>query len=444
LGKNQQIKKLFVVLFFSTAFIFSFSHYGAKAFEKITNSDVKFSNETTIGSLDISGKTETEANSLLEEKYVDWIKGTTIELQYGEKIAFLDLKQFHLDAKQTLDSIKDGQKNPASITIDKSQVEEQVEILFPQIKSSDINLEKLTSGLNETASLFEAGSHTLNLFEDYLLAQHIKNDVVLNTAVIELKEVPDGLQSVIENNPSIEILEESPFSLLGFAKKHKIADSEALNIVATGIYQAVLPTVLAIEERNISSSLPDYAALGLEAKVDQSKNTDLVIANPNKAKYKLELQLDNRSLTVTLKGEQFVYNYKITTKDEQKLKPKTIVQYSPELLPGKKRVQNKGSEGIIIKVYKDVYQGNSFIKSEYISEDYYPPSFQVEVHGLAGSGQSSTEPSGTTDTQTGTDNNGQATEPANTSGNQLPTNSENSQQDSVDSDLWGKPNEQPK
>ncbi|MFF2447728.1 VanW family protein [Neobacillus sp. NPDC058068] len=444
MGKSQQLIKLFVVLLFSTAFIFSFSLYGAKAFEKITNADGKFSKGTTIGSLDVSGKTETEASSLLEEKYVDWTKGTSIELQYGENKASFDLNQFHLDAKQTVDSIKDGQKNPAFITIDNSRVEEQVEILFPQIKSSDINLENLTSSLNETASLFESGSHTYNLFEDYLLVENIKKDVVLNTAVIDLKQFPDGLQTLIENNSSIEIPEVSTFSLLGFAKKHKIADSEALNIVATGIYQAVLPTGLSIEERNISSSLPGYAAVGLEAKVDQSRNADLVIANPNKAKYNLELQLDNSNLTVTLKGEKFVYNYKITTKDELKLKPKTIVQYSPLLLPGKTKVQNKGSEGIIIKVYRDVYQGNSFIKSEYISEDYYPPSFQVEVRGLAGSQQSQTEPSGTTDNQSGPDNNGQTTEPANTNGNQTPTNSDNSQQDSVDSDLWGKPNEQPK
>src|SRR3954469_22311509 len=97
--------KLFVLLFFSTAFIFSFSHYGAEAFEKITNSDGKFPKGTTIGALDVSGKTEDEATSLLEEKYVDWLKNTTIELQYGEKNALFDTNQFHLDAEQTVDSI---------------------------------------------------------------------------------------------------------------------------------------------------------------------------------------------------------------------------------------------------------------------------------------------------------------------------------------------------
>ncbi|MFJ5715540.1 G5 domain-containing protein [Neobacillus sp. NPDC093127] len=444
MGKSQQLIKLFVVLLFSTAFIFSFSHYGAKAFEKITNANGKFSDGTTIGSLDVSGKTEIEAKSLLEEKYLEWLKDTSFNLQYGEKTAPFDVNQFHLDAKQTVNSIKDSQKNPAFITIDRLQVVEQVENLFPQLKSSDINLEKLSSSLNETALLLEAGSHTFNLYEDYLLAEHIKKDVVINTAVIDMKQVPNDLQTLIENNPSIEIPEESTFSVLEFAKKHKITDSDALNIIATGIYQAALPTDLVIEERNISSSLPDYASLGYEAKVDQSRNSDLVIANRNKAKYKLELKLDNGSLTVTIKGEEFVYNYKITTKDEQKLKPKTIIQYSPLLLPGKTKVQIKGAEGIIVKVYRDVYQGDSFIKSVLIAEDYYPPVYQVEVHGLAGSQQSVTEPSGTTNTQTGTDNNGQTNEPANTNGNQTPANSDNRQQDSSDSDLWGKPNEQPK
>jgi hypothetical protein len=444
LQKNQQLIKLFVVMFFCTAFIFSSSHFGAKAFEKMANMDGKFFDGTTIGAIDVSGKTKDEANSLLEEEYVKWLKDTSIEFQYGEKNAPLDVNQFHLDTKQTVDSIKDGQKNRAFITIDKSQVEEQVEILFPQIKSSHFNLDKLTSDLNAMAELFEGRAHSFNLYENYLLVDYIKKDTELNVVRINLKEVPLGMQTLIEKNPSIEIPSESTFSLLEFAKNQKITDSSTLNILATGIYQAVLSSNFSIVERNISSSLPVYAALGIEAKVDQSRNADLVIANPNKAKYNLELRMENGSLTVTLKGENFIYNYKVTTKDEKKLKPKTIIQYSPLLLPGKTKVQIKGADGQIVKVYRDIYQGESFIKSELISEDYYPPAYQVEVHGLAGIQQSPTGPSGTNETQTSTENNGQTTEPANTSSYQTPTNSDSGQQDSVDSDLWGKPNEQPK
>ncbi|WP_066063785.1 G5 domain-containing protein [Neobacillus soli] len=440
MGKNQQFIKLFVVLFLSTAFIFSFSNYGAKAFKKITNANGKFSDGTTIGALDVSGKTGDEALSLLEEKYVTWLKDTSIELQYGGKTAPFDLNLFHLDAKQTVDSIKDGQKNIAYFTVDKSKVEEQIQILFPQVKSSDLDLDKLATSLNGTAALFESGSQTLNLFNDFLLADHIKKDAVLNKAVVELKDIPFELPSLIERNPRIEISAESTFSLLEFAKKQKITDASTLNLLATGIYQAVLPSNFSIVERNIGSSLPDYASLGFEAKVNPIKKVDLVLVNPNKAKYILELQLQSNKLKVTLKGEKFVYNYEITSKDEQRLKPKTIVQYSPMLLPGKTMVQTKGAEGQIVKIYREVYQENQLLKRELISEDYYPPVYKVEVHGLAGNQQGTVLTPDTAGNQTGT-----TTDTTTTDANsQTTTTPDTTQPESSDSDLWGKPNEQPK
>lgn len=434
--------KLFVVLLFSTAFIFSFSHYGAKAYEKITNTDGKFSEGTTIGALNISGKTEDEAKSLLAAKYVDWVKDTSIKLQYGEKSASFDINQFHLDAIQTVESIKDGQNNPAIISVDSLQVKEQLDVLFPNIKTNDIDFKKLTRGLNTTAGLFQSGSQTLDLYNNFLIAGKIKKDAVLNSAVIEIEKMPFGLESVIKKNSDIEISEGATFSLLEFAKKQKIDDSDILDLLATGIYQAILPSNFSIVERNISGSLPNYSNLGYEAKVNSSKKADLVIANPNKAKYNLKLHLEENQLKVTLKGQQLVYNYKISLKNKQKLEPKTIIQYSPLLLPGKTKLQTKGQDGQIVKVYRDVYQGDEFIKSELISEDYYPPSYRVEIHGLAGSVQASTQTTDTSNDQA--DNSTPTRESTNPDGNQTTETSDNSQADSNDNDLWGKPNEEPK
>jgi hypothetical protein len=436
-NKHEQILKVFVVLFFGTVFIFSSSHYGVKAFEKMTNSDGKFSVGTTIGALDVSEKTDEEVKSLLEQKYVEWLKEESINLQYGEITATLDLSQFHLDSQQTVDSIKDGQNNTAIITIDKQKVVEQLGLLFPQLDSNSLDLDKLTASLNQTASLFEAGTHSFNLYNDYLLAGQNKMDSVLNTAVIDLNYVPNELQMLIEKKPLIEFQKETSFSLLELSQKHNLKDTYTLNVLASGIYQAVLPTNISIVERNISSSLPDYASLGYEAKVNQSRNVDLILANPNKVKYTLDLQLENGQLIVTLKGQKFAYNYKISTKDEQKLTPKTIVQYSPLLLPGKMKVQTIGTEGRMIKVYRDIYQGEAFIKSELISEDYYPPTYQVEIHGLAGTDQG-TGTTTTTSTPTTVPSSSSSTD------DQTQTTTESDQQDSSDSNLWGKPNEEPK
>ena len=94
MGKYQQMIKLFVVLFLGTAFIFSFSHFGAQAFGNLVNANGKYSDGTTVGDLDVSGKTESDLISLLENKYADWLKNTKMELQYKEKSAPFDLSQF--------------------------------------------------------------------------------------------------------------------------------------------------------------------------------------------------------------------------------------------------------------------------------------------------------------------------------------------------------------
>ncbi|WP_286229286.1 G5 domain-containing protein [Neobacillus mesonae] len=437
MGKNQQLIKLFVVLLFCTAFIFSSSHFGAKAFESMTNADGNFSDGTSIGLLDISGKTSDEAISMVEEKFPEWIKEAKIELQYGEKITPFDLNDFHLDAQQTVASIKNGQKNTAFITIDKSQVSAQLEILFPNLKTSDINMDKLTTSLNAAASLFETKAQTFNLYTDYLASDKIKKDAVLNKVIVQLKGIPDNLESIIQENSKIDIPEESTFSLLEYAKNHKITQTDALNVMATGIYEAIMPTNFSIIERNIGTELPDYAHLGFEAKINQSKNTDLIIANPNKAKYSLHLTLDNNQLNVILKGEKFFYNYEISLQNNQTLAPKKIIQYSPQLLPGKINIQTKGKDGQIVQVYRDVYQDNELIKSELISEDYYPAVYQVEIHGLGVSKQSTSTPT------TGNQSNDQTTT-TNQNSDTTTSPSETEQQDIDNSDLWGKPNEQPK
>ncbi|MEH6905566.1 G5 domain-containing protein, partial [Neobacillus drentensis] len=185
--------------------------------------------------------------------------------------------------------------------------------------------------------------------------------------------------------------------------------------------------------------LPSYSILGFEAKVNSTKKNDLVITNPNKTKYILKLSIENKKLKVDLTGEKLVYNYQISTKDEQKLAYKTIIQYSPLLLPGKSKIQTKGKEGQIVKVYREVYQDDQFLKSELISEDYYPPSYQIEVHGLEGSVSGNTS---TTDTNGNQDSsNNETSNPANPDGT---TNTDTTQQDPNANDLWGKPNEQPK
>jgi hypothetical protein len=435
LDKNKQLVKLFIVLFFCTAFIFSFSHFGAQAFEKITNADGKYSEGTLVGSIDVSGKSEEETISLLEEKYVEWVKNTKIELQYSEKIVPFDINLFHFDATETVNSINDGTQNTASITIEFLEVDEQLKSMFSQVNSNEIELTKLTADLNNTAAQFTSGAFTFNINTDYLIVD-IQKQVVISESVLVLKDLPFDLQSVIEDNSEIRFGKDSTFSLIEFAKQRNLEKSSSLNLLATAIYQAILPTNFTIKERNISSSLPEYAKLGYEAMVNVAKGADLVIENPNKSEYILELKIDNNNLIATIKGGKFLYEYEISKKDEQQLKPKTIVQYSPLLPKGTTHVQTAGKEGKIVKVFRNIYQGSQFVESQLLSEDYYPPAYRVEIHALAGEEQTQT----TEQNGSGTDTPNTATNP---NGIQTPSTTGDNQQDTEDN-LWGKPNEQPK
>lgn len=432
MGKIQPLIKLFVVLFFSTAFIFSSSHFGSQVFGKLSSLDGKFLEGTTVGPVNLSGKSDNEAISLLEESFVNWVNNTKIELQYSERKVNFDISLFDFDATQTVLSIQDGQNNPAFIFVDQLEVEEQIKIIFPEIDSKEMDIEKLTNQLNQTASQFTIVNNQIYLNNDFVLNDSAI-DAVINEATISLTEMPIDLSAFITANPEIQVVEEGTFSLLEFAKQKGLENSPSLNVLATGIYQTVLPTNFSITARNISNALPNYAQLGFEAKVNFAEGIDLVIVNPNKAKYTFTFQLENNTLKIAIKGDRLLNSYKISKKDEQILKPKTIIQYSPLVTPGQISVQQEGADGKIVKVLREIYQGSQLLNSEQISEDYYPPVYRVEIHGLAG-GAAAAGQTSTTTNSTGT----------NPTGNQAQTPSKTDTTQQQSDDLWGKPNEQPK
>jgi hypothetical protein len=211
---------------------------------------------------------------------------------------------------------------------------------------------------------------------------HPVAESVLNETTVTLDEVPEELQFF--SHSKIEIPAQSSFSLLGFVKTKKLENisSESLSLLATAIYQTVLSTNFTIVERNIGTKLPQNMSLGFEAKVNSKENQDFEFSNPNKSKYVLELQINNHQLIVTLKGEKLPYDYKIRTKNKQYFSPKTIVQYSPMLTPGQTKVVTGGTDGQEVEVYRDTYQADQYIKSERISDDYYPPEYRVEINAL--------------------------------------------------------------
>jgi hypothetical protein len=223
--------------------------------------------------------------------------------------------------------------------------------------------------------------------------------IVISQSVLKLKELPVDLQSFLEQNSKIEIPEKSTFSLLDYIQKQNLEklSPDVLSIIASGIYQTILPTNFSIIERNIGNSLPKYDNLGFEAKINVDQNEDFIFLNPDQSLYSIEMEMVDHSLIVSLKGGKSPYQYKIK-KEEQSLKPKTIIQYSPLLPTGKVKVKTPGAEGKLVKVYKEVYEDEQLLKRDIVSSDYYPLVYRVEIHSLQ---PSSNDSSSQTSNQTG-------------------------------------------
>jgi hypothetical protein len=237
---------------------------------------------------------------------------------------------------------------------------------------------------------------------------------------------------LVERLSPIKVEGHSQVSLLKLIEAQKLVtfSPEAASMLATTIYEAILSSNFTIVERQTGVILPEYASLGIEAKVDLDNHLDLVFVNPNNASYEIKLQRQDNTLTAKLIGSKFLYDYKINLAEKQEFKPKTIIQYSPLLPTNTTNIQQEGKNGFLIKVYRDIYDENGgWLRKEAISEDFYPPVPRIELHAL-------------TSSKTGDSSDGQtvATQATVDSG-QNNTQDTNTQQSTSESDLYGKENE---
>lgn len=153
-----------------------------------------------------------------------------------------------------------------------------------------------------------------------------------------------------------------------------VANSEALNFVASLIYQNVLNIDAEIGERHSQHKVPAYLEPGIEAAVNSSGETDLQFINRMTVPFKLKLSVETQQLKVevyTTHQETEVITRVI--RDEE-IDPRTITRYSNELAIGQVKEVQKGEQGLRVSVYR-VIDG----VEELVSRDYYPPTNQILV-----------------------------------------------------------------
>ena len=381
--KNPQMLKIFLVFILSTAYIFSFSHFGASAYNQIFKDQGQFGENTTIGSLDISGQIKREVSTLINKAADQWTRNTVLSITYKESEMTVDNGIFTFQMDKTIASLLSNKKNTAVVTVDMESLQEDLYDMALSLASTSLDIEKLAKDLAVSAEFLTEGSKTLAL-ENYIDGDTGEDEVVAESTV-NLGKATATFKDLIPLIQPIKIDAETQFSLLQKMSEldGKKYNSDTLSRLATAIYGVVLPTNFTILERNISDQLPGYAELGFEAHIDSEIGHDLVFANTNDSAYRIELQVEGKKLKATLKGQSFLNSYEVKTTDEKRYTPKTIKQYSDELAPAAMQVKKEGKEGITVKVLRRIESSSGdLLDTETLSEDFYAPIHRIEVYGL--------------------------------------------------------------
>ncbi|GER72119.1 VanW family protein [Weizmannia acidilactici] len=397
---NKRFLKVFIILFTSTAFILGFSHFGAFAIEKGFGHTEKFSEGTSAGGVDLSGLTKDEAQQKLENAVQKWKASHPVTLLYLNQSIKLPAAELRFDLAESLNRAQDGKPGKLYVTVNNSGLVKMISESFPEISLEDWNIGQLNTAICNAASRLETGNLTFDLASYAIQADQSEKTVskAVLTAIPEAEAYE--LETWAKQFPKLDIPAQSAFSLLKTAGKTGSAFSNtAMSMIATAIYEAVLPTDFEIIERYTSNELPGYAALGKEARIVKGK-LDFSFVNPNTTAYKLQFAYRNGAFTVSVTGRPFAEKYKIAEKNAKTIEPKTAVRYTSSLKANQSVVKQTGRAGHYVKIYRNIYsQENSLLKSTLLSEDFYPPVTKIVSKGYPEEAEGST--SNTSGTTTG-------------------------------------------
>ncbi|MEW4328269.1 G5 domain-containing protein [Rossellomorea marisflavi] len=373
--KNRRLIQLLAPMFFMTVLYVGVSQLGVFLYEKITS--VSFIQNAEAASVDLSGKTKKQAVKLLETKVESWKGEQEIMLSFDGRDVLLDSDAIAFHFKESVGALKDQGNSPLIVSVDEAGLNGFIEERFPGYHLDQFP--GLQKRIEDTTSMLKV-DETIDLDDLY----EGEENVFYAGELAEI-EVSPGLSAFIEGNPVIDIPANARFSFLEFldASGSSVSSPDDLGPVVSLLYELILHTDLAVAERNISTELPSYATLGLEARVNPVTGQDLVFMNARDTAYTVTFSLHDDNLKGQISGMATPYEYKVRTTGKKEYPPRVVKQFSAFIPQGVLATTQEGKKGRLITVYRDKYSSDGdVIDEERISEDFYAPTNRVEIWPL--------------------------------------------------------------
>ncbi|MGE7983195.1 VanW family protein [Solibacillus sp. NPDC093137] len=216
-----------------------------------------------------------------------------------------------------------------------------------------------------------------------LNAAYLKTDpveaVVIDVSILETERIslsvepmPEGAMGINELVLSLHetvIEPQMAFSMIEkLGDTMNLANREAINFVASNVYNAALNINAEILERHSQNEIPSYLKAGLEAKVDLLASEDLKFANTLSNPVVLKLIMEEGNLKTEVYTSAKETEVDVTVSKDEEIQPRTITRYSSHLAIGQTEQVQEGAKGLRVSVYR-----TAFDEQKLVSHDYYPP-----------------------------------------------------------------------
>ncbi|GKV54429.1 hypothetical protein NCCP2222_03760 [Sporosarcina sp. NCCP-2222] len=341
----------------------------------------EFSSRTFIGPYDISGLTVGEAKAKLATDVTALHDQMELSIVYLDETAQLPKEIVAFNVEKSVAEAQPGEENPLYSIVSEDGLETVLVQQFGSISFSKESIEMISQGIAEEmqSAIFP---HVVYI-TDYMTKADRKQTMVasashsmdhLSPILIEAIRSLDGAE--IKGHQVFDLTEE-----LGETEVAPLSDSE-LTILASTLYQAVLQTNFAIEERAISSSLPPAVEVGFEAAVNRRLGIGFSFLNPNKADFVLHTEVKANELLISIEGLPLVYQYEPYIERVDTFKPRIIKQFSAFIPTGQVVEKEIGKDGLEAIVQRALKQEGVLVEMEPVSKDFYAPVPRVELHPL--------------------------------------------------------------
>ncbi|NEU29784.1 hypothetical protein GN156_03210 [bacterium LRH843] len=370
----------FLWLLLCSAGIFSFTAIGHVTATKLLVHDPVYGEQTVIAGVDVSLMTEAEAEVLLQSKMDAWYSQADIQAALYEERVNIPADAVSFDIKSSLSNAWNEQSVDVQAVINEQLLHEAFKTSDYDVKER-LNVSLFAEKLAEDVRSFRLLNKTYLLheyvFPEYEIRKETVSEVKLTVSTSYLEDWAASLDGfVIEG--------ESLFSLQSALKESgaTVLDSEALDVLATGMFQLFGQTNFELLERHTNLTLPAYATVGYAAAASP-KSMDLKVMNPNHHSYQLFASYRANELRLTLEGLPFLHDYSLNIENITKIEPRTIVQYSARRVIGDKQVMSDGEPGYAADVYLLITsETGKVIRTEKLASDYYPAVHRIEEWSL--------------------------------------------------------------